>query len=65
MQQGRFNGIDSLGRRLSMDTHCVIRYNDQKETFVCGCGASFPLGKLSDSQDWTWVREEHSKWSKK
>ncbi len=62
MQEGTFNGIDALARRLSLEIDCSIRLPTYgKRVFVCSHNIAFSINRLEDSNDWLWVKEHHDR----
>ena len=52
--------IDSLGRQLSVELDCPIRYawESSPSYFVCGCGKRFLL-EVVRKRDWASMKERH------
>lgn len=62
MQQGTFNSIDILGKKLSLIIGCPVTWPGyDKNIFVCRCGISFHVYRLQGSDDWSWAKEEHGR----
>lgn len=62
MQEGSFAEVDELGKRLSLVIGCPVTWPGyDKNVFICKHGMAFPIYRLKGSDDWSWVKEEHSK----
>lgn len=62
MQQGNFNDVDSLGKKLSLVLGCPVRWTGhERNVFVCSHDIAFPLHRLKGLDDWTQVKAEHDK----
>jgi len=57
----RVVSLDAMGRQLSIDTGCRIRFDHAGKAFVCHCGVRFTVDELVKSGDWAWVKERHDK----
>lgn len=65
MQEGNHAEIDALGRKLSLEIDCAVRWPERtKDVFVCGCGIAFIVLRLKGSSDWSWVKKLHSQGGK-
>ncbi len=60
MQQEGINGVEALGRKLSLELDCpVIQAAYGKNVLVCHHNKAFSITRLEESDDWFWARELH------
>lgn len=66
MQEGSFAGIDYLGKRLSAEIGCPVRWlGSGKNVLICAHVVLFSISRLADSSDWSWAKEMHDRATRK
>ena len=62
MQEGTFNDVDALGKKLSTVINCSVRFH--VDMFVCYHDLVFKLAALRKLDNLDWAKEYHEEMAK-
>lgn len=66
MQQGTFNHIDYVAKKLVLLIDCTVGLDSRgRNVLVCRHGVPFSISRLQGSDDWAWAVEKHNKEAKR